>query len=182
MGNQQVVGLMEHVWDSIGSLCAPLTEAQWKTPTDCPGWSVQDQVSHLVGAESRILGNPGPDHTPTDTAHIKNDVGQSNEVVVDYRRSWPGQKVLDEFQELTGQRLELLKGLTDEQFAAETQTPIGQGTVTEFVRIRIFDAWVHQQDMRRALNMPGELGRLRLHWSRGPGGLGGGRRRPGERA
>ena len=164
MGNQQVVGLMEYVWDSIGSLCAPLTEAQWKTPTDCPGWSVQDQVSHLVGAESRILGYPGPDHAPTDTAHIKNDVGQSNEVVVDYRRSWPGQKVLDEFRELTGQRLELLKGLTDEQFAAETQTPIGPGTVTEFVRIRIFDAWVHQQDMRRALNMPGELeGAVAIH-------------------
>ena len=58
MGNQQVVDLMEQVWNSIGSLCSPLTEAQWKTPTDCPGWSVQDQVSHLVGAESRILGNP----------------------------------------------------------------------------------------------------------------------------
>ncbi|MCH7735810.1 MAG: maleylpyruvate isomerase family mycothiol-dependent enzyme [Chloroflexi bacterium] len=157
MGNQQVVDLMEHVWSSIDSLCSPLTEAQWKTPTDCPGWSVQDQVSHLVGAESGILGNPRPDHTPEDTAHVKNDVGQSNEVVVDFRRSWPGQRVLDEFRELTGQRLAFLRGLTDEGFAAETQTPIGPGTVTEFVRIRIFDAWVHEQDMRRALNTPGEL-------------------------
>ncbi|PKB71707.1 MAG: hypothetical protein BZY87_04115 [SAR202 cluster bacterium Io17-Chloro-G6] len=148
---------MEQVWRSIDSLCSPLTEAQWKTPTDCPGWSVQDQVSHLVGAESRILGNPGPDHTPKETGHVKNDVGQSNEVVVDYRRSWPGRKVLDEFRELTGQRLALLRSLTDEQFAAETQTPLGPGPVTEFVRIRIFDAWVHQQDMRRALNIPGDL-------------------------
>ena len=97
MGNQQVVDLMEHVWHSIDSLCSPLTEGQWKTPTECPGWSVQDQVSHLVGAESRILGNPVPDHAPRDTSHVKNDVGQSNEVVVDYRRSWPGQRVLEEF-------------------------------------------------------------------------------------
>ena len=148
---------MERVWRSIDSLCTPLTEAQWKTPTDCPGWSVQDQVSHLVGAESGILGNPRPDHTPKETGHIKNDVGHSNEVVVDYRRSWPGQKVLEEFRELTGQRLALLRGMTDEDFAAETQTPIGPGTVTDFVNIRIFDAWVHEQDMRRALNIPGEL-------------------------
>jgi len=148
---------MERVWHSIDSLCAPLTEAQWKTPTDCPGWSVQDQVSHLVGAESRILGNPVPDHTPKETGHVKNDVDQSNEVVVDYRRSWPGQRVLEEFRELTERRLGLLRNMTDEEFAAETQTPIGPGTVTEFVRIRIFDAWVHEQDMRRALNMPGEL-------------------------
>ncbi|MDA0263549.1 MAG: maleylpyruvate isomerase family mycothiol-dependent enzyme [Chloroflexi bacterium] len=157
MGNQQVVDLMEHVWRSIDSLCSPLSESQWKTPTDCPGWSVQDQVSHLVGAESSILGNPRPDHTPTETGHVKNDVGQSNEVVVDYRRSWPGQQVLDEFRKLTVQRLELLRNLSDDDFAAETQTPIGPGTVADFVRIRIFDAWVHEQDIRRALNIPGEL-------------------------
>ena len=157
MGNQQVVDLMERVWSSIESLCSPLTEDQWKTPTDCPEWSVQDQVSHLVGAESSILGNPRPDHTPKETGHVKNDVGQSNEVLVDYRRSWPGQKVLDEFRQLTGQRLQLLQGMTDDEFAAETQTPIGLYTVAEFVRIRIFDAWVHEQDIRRALNMPGEL-------------------------
>ena len=47
--------------------------------------------------------------------------------------------------------------MTDEEFAAETQTPIGPGTVTEFVRIRIFDAWVHEQDIRRALDLPGQL-------------------------
>ena len=157
MSNQQVVDLMEHVWSSIDSLCSPLTEAQWKTPTDCPGWSVQDQVSHLVGAESGILGEPRPDHTPQDTAHVKNDVGQSNEVVVDFRRPWPGQKVLDEFRELTSRRLTYLRGLSDEQFATEMQTPIGPGTVTEFVRIRIMDAWVHEQDIRRALGVPGEL-------------------------
>ena len=148
---------MERVWRSIESLCSSLTEVPWKTPTDCPGWSVQDQVSHLAGAESGILGNPRPDHTPKETGHVKNDVGQCNEVVVDFRRSWPGHKVLAEFRELTDQRLGLLRGMTDEEFAAETQTPIGPGTVTDFVRIRIFDAWVHEQDIRRALNIPGEL-------------------------
>ncbi len=157
MSNQQVVDLMEHVWSSIDSLCSRITEAQWKTPTDCPGWSVQDQVSHLVGAEAGILGNPRPDHTPGDTSYVKNDIGQSNEVVVDFRRSWPGRQVLDEFRELTRQRLTYLRGLTDDGFAAETQTPLGPGTITEFVRIRIMDAWVHEQDIRRALNIPGEL-------------------------
>ncbi|MBC8279808.1 MAG: maleylpyruvate isomerase family mycothiol-dependent enzyme [Chloroflexi bacterium] len=157
MSNQQVLGLMEQVWRSIDSLCSPLNEVQWKTPTDCPGWSVQDQISHLVGAESDILGNPRPDHTAQDTSHVKNDVGQSNEVVVDFRRSWSGLEVLEEFRVLTESRLEFLKGLTDEGFAAETQTPLGPGTITDHLRIRIMDAWVHEQDIRRALNIPGEL-------------------------
>ena len=157
MSNQQVVDLMEHVWSSIEFLCSSLNEVQWKTPTDCPGWSVQDQISHLVGAESDILGNPRPDHTPQNTSHVKNDVGESNEVVVDFRRSWTGLEVLEEFRVLTELRMEFLKGLTDEGFAAETQTPLGPGTITDHVRIRIMDAWVHEQDIRRALNIPGGL-------------------------
>ena len=56
VSGQEIIDLMEGVWQSIGSLCSSFTEIQWKTPTDCPGWSVQDQVSHLVGAESSILG------------------------------------------------------------------------------------------------------------------------------
>ena len=69
--NVDLVNLMEHDWRSINSHCTPLTEAEWKTPTDCPGWSVQDQVSHLVGAESGILGNADPAHSPPPTAPAK---------------------------------------------------------------------------------------------------------------
>ena len=148
---------MEEVWQSIATLCASLTEEQWKLPTDCAGWSVQDQLSHLVGAESGILGHPAPSHTPPAADHVKNDIGQKNEVLVDWRRNRPGAKVLEEFQELTSQRLHLLRGYSAEDFAAETQTPIGPGTVAEFLRIRIFDAWIHEQDIRRAVGRPGHL-------------------------
>ena len=59
MPDMELVDHMEQVWQSIAKLCAPFTEEQWKTPTDCPGWSVQDQISHLVGAEVGS-SNPGP--------------------------------------------------------------------------------------------------------------------------
>ena len=155
--NQQLVDLMEHVWRSIDGLCSSLSEPEWKTPTDCPGWTVQDQVAHLGGAESRILGNPAPDHIPGETGHVKSEGGLSNEVLVDWRRSWTGRQVLDEFRDLTGQRVTALRSMTDEEFAAETQTPLGPAPVSEFISIRIMDAWVHEQDMRRALGRPGEL-------------------------
>ena len=155
--NQQLVDLMEYVWRSIAGLCEPLSEAEWKTATDCPGWSVQDQVAHLGGSESRILGNPAPDHTPAETGHVKSEGGMSNEVVVDWRRAWTGRQVLDEFRELTGRRVSDLRALSDDDFAAETQTPLGPAPVSEFISIRIMDAWVHEQDIRRALGRPGEL-------------------------
>ena len=157
MTDQELVDNMERVWRSIASLCSPFTEQDWKTPTDCPGWSGQDQVSHLAGSECRLLGRPAPDHTPEEMGHVKNDTGRRNEVVVDWRRPRTGAEVLEEFQEATAERLKLLRALTPDEFEAETDTPIGRAPMRDFIRIRIFDAWVHEQDMRRALGRAGNL-------------------------
>ena len=148
---------MERVWRSIEELCRDFTQDDWLTPTDCPGWSVQDQLSHLAGSESSLLGRPDPEHTPRDTSFVKNDIGRHNEVLVDYRRPSSGQGIFDEFKENTGERLRLLRAMTESDFDAEAQTPIGPGTVRDYLAIRIFDAWVHEQDMRRALGKPGDL-------------------------
>ena len=157
MSGQELVDKMERVWGSIAGLASTFTESDWKTPTDCPGWSVQDQMSHLAGSESRLLGRPAPDHTLRDLTHVKNDIGQRNEVLVDWRRSWPGVMVLEEFLEVTGERLRALQGMSEQDFQAETQTPVGPGTVADLIGIRIFDAWVHEQDIRRAVGQAGHL-------------------------
>ena len=155
--NQQLVDMMEHVWRSIGELCDGLTEAEWKTPTDCPGWSVQDQVSHLAGSETGILGDPDPDHTPGEEAlaHTRSEQGQRNEIVVDFRRPWAGAQVLSDFRAKTSRRVDFLRSRSDDDFAAEMQTPVGPAPMSEFISIRIMDAWVHEQDIRRAVNRPG---------------------------
>lgn len=156
--SQQMVDLMEAVWQSIDGLCANLTPEQWALPTECPGWAVQDQVSHLVGSECRLLGRPAPEHEPDDTSHVRNEVGQSNEVLVDYRRRFNGVEVLAEFREITAERLRVLRGMTEGDFTVETPNPLGSGPYTDLLAIRIYDAWVHEQDMRRTLGIPGHLG------------------------
>jgi uncharacterized protein (TIGR03083 family) len=157
MSDQDIVDKLERVWTSIAGLCAPFSEREWKTPTDCPKWSVQDHLAHIIGTESRFLGRQPPQHTPQDMRHVKNDIGKFNEVWVDSRRSWPGAKVLTEFQEVTGERLRVLRTMNEADFSQPTQTPIGPGTVRDFMHIRIFDCWVHEQDMRRAVGRPGHL-------------------------
>jgi uncharacterized protein (TIGR03083 family) len=155
--SQQMVDLMEAVWKSIDGLCAGLAQEQWALPTECPGWSVQDQVSHLVGSECRILGRPAPAHEPADTAHVRNEVGQGNEVLVDYRRQFSGADVLAEFREITAERMGVLRGMSEADFAVETPNPLGSGPYTDLLAVRIYDAWVHEQDIRRALGLPGHL-------------------------
>ena len=158
--NQKLVDMMEHVWRSISELCEGLTEAEWKTPTDCPGWTVQDQVSHLAGSETGILGDPDPNHTPGEEAltHTRSEQGQRNEIVVDFRRPWAGQQVLSDFRAKTARRVEFLRGRSDDDFAAEMQTPVGPAPMSEFISVRIMDAWVHEQDIRRAVARPGHFG------------------------
>lgn len=157
MSDQAIVDKLERVWTSMADLCAAFTEKDWKAPTDCPKWSVQDHLSHIVGTESRFLGRQPPPHTPQDMQHVKNDIGKSNEVWVDFRRSWPGANVLEEFNEVTAERLRVLRGMSEADFSQPTQTPVGPGTVRDFMQIRIFDCWVHEQDMRRAVGRPGHL-------------------------
>jgi uncharacterized protein (TIGR03083 family) len=157
MHDQEIVDKLAQVWTSIADLCASFSEKAWKTATDCPQWSVQDHLSHIVGTESRLLGRQAPQHTPPDMQHVKNDIGKFNEVWVDFRRSWPGAQVLAEFQEVTGARLQVLRAMHEADFAQATQTPVGPGTVRDFMHIRIFDCWVHEQDMRRATGRPGHL-------------------------
>jgi uncharacterized protein (TIGR03083 family) len=155
--DQDLVDRLEQVWQSLDAACSGLTEDEWKTPTDLPGWSVQDNLVHISAIESSILGRPAPDHEPPDYDHVKNEVGQRNEVWVDSRRSWPGAKVLDEFREVTGARLAQLRGSSDADFAAESWTPAGPGTVRDLLPFRAFDSWAHEQDIRRALHRPGDL-------------------------
>ena len=145
------------LWASIDELCSSFAEEEWKRPTDCPGWSVQDQMAHLIDYESRALGRPGPDHTAGPGDHLRNPMGEANEVGVDYRRSRSGAEVLEEFREVTPARLAQLRALGDDDFAGEVQTPVGPGTLSDMLNLRVMDTWTHEQDIRRAVGRPGHI-------------------------
>lgn len=143
------------VWASIDRLCSSLSSAQWDLPTGCPGWTVKDQVSHLVDYEARALGRPAAQHDPGPLPHVKNALGQANEIGVDARRSMSGAAVLEEFRQVTAERLVQLRGLTEEDLAAPTMTPAGPGTVADLLTLRVMDGWSHEQDIRRAVGRAG---------------------------
>lgn len=153
-----MVDALDEVWTRLAALGADLTEEEWKRPTDVPGWSVQDNLTHLTDLEAMILGRPAPDHVPPEgLAHVKNDPGARNERFVDSRRGWTGADALAEFVEVTHARVAQLRSYSVEDFAADSWTPMGPGTVHDLLPFRVFDSWVHEQDMRRALGKPGGL-------------------------
>src|SRR5205814_1640971 len=132
----RMVPLVEQLaatWKSIGDLCTGLTDSDWSRPTGCPGWTVQDQVAHLIDYESFALGRPRPEHAVAELRHIKNDMGKINEIGVDVRRARSGAEVLAEFEDVMAERLERLSALTDDDLDGETATPAGPGTVRDLL-------------------------------------------------
>jgi uncharacterized protein (TIGR03083 family) len=154
--NRSVENLAE-LWTSLDVLLSSLDEAHWTTATGCPGWTVQDCVSHLVDYESRVLGNPAPEHTPPELPHLRNDLGRANEIGVDFRRTRSPAEVLDEFRDVTTGRLVQLRALTDADLASAATTPAGPGTLADMLTLRVMDTWSHEQDIRRAVGRPGHV-------------------------
>jgi uncharacterized protein (TIGR03083 family) len=154
----ETIDKLAETWASISSLGAGLTEAQWKTSTDLPAWTVQDNLSHIVGTERMLEGLPPAEHSAPGGDHVKNPIGEHNEREVDARRGRSGADVLAEWDELAAQRLTTLRNADEAYFATESFTPTGPGTVADFLHIRVMDCWAHEQDMRRALARPGNNG------------------------
>jgi uncharacterized protein (TIGR03083 family) len=40
---------LAETWGSLAEACHALVDQEWALPTECPGWDVKDQLSHLIG-------------------------------------------------------------------------------------------------------------------------------------
>lgn len=149
------IDCLESVFISMTSLAESFTEEQWKTPTLLPGWTVQDNYSHLIGIERMLQGLPATTHRSPEFDHVKNPIGAVNENEVDARRTSTGAQVLEEWKELIALRLATLHGADEAYFAREMMNPTGPGTLADFLHVRVLDCWMHEQDVRRALGLSG---------------------------
>jgi uncharacterized protein (TIGR03083 family) len=158
--SEPIVDLLEEVWRDIEDCCEGLSDEQWNLATECPGWTIQDQVAHMIGTE-RMLAGEQPDANANaaagDAPHVKNDIGRANEQWIASYRDMPGKQVLEEFHNVTQRRLRALRALSKEEWDREGFTPEGKGPYRDFMAIRVFDCWYHDQDIREALDLPGLL-------------------------
>lgn len=96
-------------------ICRGLGDAQWKAPSGCAGWSVQDVVAH-VGALYWLVVDPSvlPDTTGVPTE-------QAQDLCVEARRSWSAKQVVDDYAAVSEKALDALAGLEAQDF----ELPLG---------------------------------------------------------
>jgi uncharacterized protein (TIGR03083 family) len=156
-GLKATEGLKE-TWEGLAEACLELSSTEWALPTECPGWDVKDQLSHLIGIERSILGEAPPEWDGPLGDHVKNDFAAMNEPWVALRRPLEGRAVRAEFVDVTTLRLAQLAERSEEEWAVVGFSPVGQVPYAVFMEVRVFDCWVHEQDARRALDRPGGCG------------------------
>ena len=155
----RVVALLREEWGSLAELLAGLDDAAWSAPA-LPGWDVHDVVAHLVGTERMLAGVavPAVPEAETSGPHVKNEIARSNEAWVVTLRARTHAELLDDFRSVTAERLAALEALSDAEYDAPSWTPAGDATYGRFMEIRVFDSWMHEQDVRAAVGRPGHDG------------------------
>lgn len=146
--------------DDVVALLRSLSDDDWATPTDLPGWDVRAVAAHLAHIETVLAGleddaeqvasTPGPARTV---------VGAYTEAGVRARADRSPHELVDELEKAAATRLAALReDPPTDPAGTPDRTPGGVawnwGTL---LGNRILDVWMHDQDVRRAVGRPGGL-------------------------
>jgi uncharacterized protein (TIGR03083 family) len=146
------------------ALLRSLDADDWARPTDLPGWNVRYIGAHLAHLESELAGNPQQQVEVPDAPHIKNQMGIFTESGPLARADWTTDAIIDELESSAAKRDDALRAMMPlDPTAPGDGFAAGVGWDWEtLLSNRVFDLWMHQQDIRRAVDRPGGLA--------GPGG------------
>lgn len=142
------------VWDDLDRLLSTISEAELlTTQTELPGWRVRDVVAHIIGTELLLKGEPVPeaDVDVSELSHVHNPIGVMNECWIRQMAGLSAAELLEKFRAVTDERRATLTAMSDQEWNTPTMTPAGQDSVGRFMRIRTFDCWMHEQDIREVV-------------------------------
>ena len=145
-GRTDTVEILDLALAAFGDMVRCLTPDQWRASSLCPGWTMRDVVLHVTSIEAALLGwRPGADHPFAGMGGIAEELA-----------GFDDDALLARFDALAAARIAELTTMTDAEFDAPSVTPAGPGTYGRFMRIRVFDLWVHERDIRVPLDLPGD--------------------------
>lgn len=148
MNHRPAVDQLNRCWASLDDLFEDLATDQWTTQSLCPDWSVRGVLEHLGAIEHMLLGEaPG---SLTETLPFAKAGEWMQEVA-----ALSDTEVLARYRDVIAGRRAELAAMSDDEFDLPCMTPVGPGTYGRFMDIRVFDFWVHEQDIRVPLGRPG---------------------------
>ena len=153
LSNLELIDAVDDVLLTTLSLVRDLSEDDADLPTECPGWTVRDQLAHMVGLEQVLNGAPQSDIELPPLDHVRNEIDEYMERQVHIRRQLPMAAIADELAGLRRRRLSSLRRSAGEG-DPEVAGVFGTRPLSKSLPTRVFDLWTHEQDIRRAVGLP----------------------------
>ncbi|PRY55686.1 uncharacterized protein (TIGR03083 family) [Knoellia remsis] len=145
-----------HTARAILDLAGSLRPGEEDLPTACPGWTVHDQLAHIVSLEAWVQGETPPDLDVSDRPHVRGELGALVERFLESRRGRSRDELVEELDQLVAARLDHL-GAESTSPDDDATGPFGPTTLHGLTQNRLFDLWIHEQDIREAIGRPGNL-------------------------
>jgi uncharacterized protein (TIGR03083 family) len=142
--------------ESFGRLVDQLPDEAFAQDSLLPGWTVGDIIAHVAALEVELSGVPLPNHEPDWDAlpHADDLFSRYTEIGVDYRRGWTPQRVREELVTVTATRSEQLRHGPQDPKARVPGVAGIERSLGRVLRMRTFDIFLHELDVRDALGMP----------------------------
>ncbi len=143
------------LWDRIIGLVDELGEDDWSRDTPCTGWNVHDLVGHLSGIQVMLDADTvAPPPSGWEPPEGAGPLDAWTEAGVAARRTWDHERVRAELKQARDGHFARLRGVAD--WSAPADGPIGPTTEEGLLQVRMYDLWVHLQDLREAIGRPVE--------------------------
>jgi uncharacterized protein (TIGR03083 family) len=157
-----LAGYVEVWWQAINDftdLLEELPAEDWAKPTDLPGWDVKAVASHIAHLEGILAGMPEETADVGEPSHVTGMMGLYTEIGVVNRRDASPDAIINEIRAAATARHTAL--LADPPTDASGKPePIFGGVPWDWrtlLRNRPLDVWMHEQDIRRAVDRPGGM-------------------------
>ncbi len=145
---------LEQTTQAIVDLGWACREEDFERETEVPGWNVKDHISYVVAAAKTFASLR---REPALAEERRARFDQLVALDITARRQWAGRSVVSELADFHTERMEQLRE-SGFELDSDVSHFFGPGaTFGDQLHQRIIDTWVHEQDIRVALDRPGDL-------------------------
>ncbi len=125
-----------------------LGDNDWRAPSRCDGWTVQDVVAHLVGVNAFWQGSVAAGLAGAPTRVLAAfDPAATPPLMVDAMRALAPAEVLEQFVASNGAFLAVLDALDERGWSAIAESPAGHVSIRLLAHHALWDCWVHERDI-----------------------------------
>jgi uncharacterized protein (TIGR03083 family) len=153
-GDGDVGGVFVRQRRRLEAILSSLGDDDWRAPTRCENWTVQDVATHLVGVNGFFHSSIAAGLAGTPTRVLDGfDPQVTPAAMVDAVSAKAPAETLAELVQSDDALCDLVAGLDDQQWSMIAEGPPGLVPIRLLVHHALWDSWTHERDVGLPLGL-----------------------------